>query len=148
MSFYQPAAHLQQTLSFIRHVNNVTKVPFFFILKNFACLRPHVRSQLLKCSSMTSSPHNSTTTTAFCMAHQPRFSTKYNIFKTQLPPSTVWDHITPVLQNTDWLAAQFKILLIAYKAFHKRAPSADINLLTPLTQSKHWTWGTGPWWWG
>ncbi|XP_068561742.1 LOW QUALITY PROTEIN: uncharacterized protein [Cebidichthys violaceus] len=159
-----------QTLSYERHVNHITKNTFFH-LKNIAGLRPSLSS------APPSPPLTETLIHAvitcrldYCNCILYGSPTKIinklqyiqNSAARLLSHSRTRDHITPVLQNLHWLSIQqiihFKILLITYKALHNLAPpylsdllhrhtpnrnlrSADANLFTPPTLSKHQTWG-------
>ena len=80
-----------------------------------------------------SSPHMSITVTHCSMVFHSINMTVYKGFSMQPPRVTrfcfvpKFDHITPVLRRLHWLPVRyqvmFKILLLAYKALHVKAPS-------------------------
>ena len=156
------------TLSFLPHVNHITKTAFFH-LRNIARLRPSlsptaaetlihafITSRLDYCNSILYGTTNKVLNKLQYVQNS----------AARLPTNTTCssDHITPVLHDLHWLPVKhrihFKILLTTYKALNNLAPpylsdllhqhapsrclrSADANLLQ-IQRTKCRTWGDGP----
>ena len=152
------------TLSFLPHVNQITKTAFFH-LKNIARLRPSlsfsaaetlihafITSRLDYCNGIL---YGITSKTLNKLQYVQNSAARL------LTSTRSRAHITPVLQNLHWLPVKerinFKILLTTYKALHNLAPpylsdlledyepprtlrSSDAGLLT-VYKAKRRTWG-------
>ncbi|XP_076841983.1 uncharacterized protein LOC143486075 [Brachyhypopomus gauderio] len=153
--------YMDPTLSFKSHINHVVKTSFFH-LRNIARLRStlptsaaetlvhaFITSRLDYCNSILYGLPSS-------VLQKPQYV--QNSAARLLTGSPSRQHITPVLRQLHWLPIKqrihFKILLFTYKALNNLAPSylsdllhrhaptrklrsADANLLTPTTSTKH-----------
>ena len=136
----QPWSDHGQTLSWTKHINNISKSAFFTI-RNIGRIQKHLdrencerlvhaleSSRLDSCNSiLVGLPDNEITKLqriqkCCCQIGINAGTRKY-------------DHITPVLQRLHWLPIRaridFKILLLTYKALHNLAPEYITELLIP-----------------
>ncbi|XP_071394679.1 uncharacterized protein [Centroberyx affinis] len=155
---------LDPTLSFLPHVNQITKAAFFH-LRNIARLRPSLSfsaAETLIHAFITSrlDYYNSI---LYGSSNNVLNKLQYvqNSAARLLTSTRCTDHITPVLHDLHWLPIKyrihFKILLTTFKAINNLAPpyladllhhhtptrhlrSADANLLQ-IIRTKHRTWG-------
>ena len=131
------------TLSFIPHVNHITKTAFFH-LKNIARLRPSltpsaaetlihafISSRLDYCNSIL---HGTTAKTLNKLQYIQNSAARL------LTSTRSRDHITPVLRDLHWLPVkyriEFKLLLTTYKSLNNLAPSYLSALLIPHAPSR------------
>ena len=146
----KPSTHIRNlgvifdpTLSFLPHVNNITKTAFFH-LRNIARLRPSltfsaaetlihafISSRLDYCNSILQGITSKTLN---------KLQYVQNSAARLLTSTRSREHITPVLQNLHWLPVKqrihFKTLLITYKALHNLAPPYLSDLLKAYTPSR------------
>ena len=131
------------TLSFLPHVNNITKIAFFH-LRNIARLRPSltfsaaetlihtfISSRLDYCNSIL---YGITSKTLNKLQYVQNSAARL------LTNTRSREHITPVLHDLHWLPVkqriQFKILLTTYKTQHNLAPSYLTDLLQPYVPTR------------
>ena len=130
-------------LTFRSHIKAITKTAFFH-LSNIARIRPilslcdaetlihaFVSSRLYYCNVLFSGlPSCSTRSLQLVQNSAARILTKNRKF----------DHITPILASLHWLPVQaradFKVLLLTYKALHGLAPPYLSELITPYTPAR------------
>lgn len=131
------------TLTFQTHIKEITKTAFFH-LRNIAKIRPAlsrrsaevvihalVSSRLDYCNVLFSGlPISTTRSLQLVQNSAARLLTKTSRFC----------HITPVLASLHWLPIQaradFKVLLLTYKALNGLAPSYLTELLSPYIPSR------------
>lgn len=132
-----------QTLSFDLHIKQVTKVEFFH-LRRIAKIRP-----LLSLNDAEVLVHSFVTSRLdYCnalLSGLPKKSFRglqlvQNAAARILIGSSRYDHISPVLASLHWLPVQvradFKVLLLTYKALNGMAPSYLTDLLTPYVPTR------------
>ncbi|KAF7644752.1 hypothetical protein LDENG_00060110 [Lucifuga dentata] len=130
-------------LTFQPHIKSITKTAFFH-LSNIAKIRPilslrdaetlihaFVSSRLDYCNVLLSGlPNYAIRSLQLVQNAAARLLTK----------TRKYDHITPVLASLHWLPVQaradFKVLLLTYKALHGLAPPYLSELLTPYTPAR------------
>ncbi|KAF7646093.1 hypothetical protein LDENG_00193770, partial [Lucifuga dentata] len=130
-------------LTFQSHIKSITKTAFFQ-LSNIAKIRPilslrdaetvihaFVSSRLDYCNVLLSGlPNYAIRSLQLVQNAAARILTK----------TRKYDHITPVLASLRWLPVQaradFKVLLLTYKALHGLAPPYLSELLTPYTPAR------------
>ena len=131
------------TLTFLPHVNHVTKTAFFH-LRNIARLRPSltpsaaetlihafISSRLDYCNSIL---HGITSKTLNKLQYVQNSAARL------LTSTRSRDHITPVLHHLHWLPVkqriEFKLLTTTYKSLHDLAPTYLSALLKPHAPSR------------
>jgi hypothetical protein len=105
------------------HLRNIAKIRNF-LSKNDAekCSHAFVTSRLDYCNALLSS-------------YPDKALNKLQLVLNMAAKKTKFDHITPVLASLHWLPdkarADFKVLLLIYKAVHGLAPTYLSNLVLP-----------------
>ena len=129
---------LDSSLSLTQHIKNITKSAFFH-LRNLARIRPilslpdaetlvhaFITSRIDYCNSLFSGLPLTTTN---------GLKIVQNAAARVLTRTRKFDHITPILKSLHWLPIQaradFKVLLLTYKALNGLAPSYITSMIQP-----------------
>ena len=138
MYTYDIQLTLDRDFSFEEHIKTVSRTAFFhlrniakirnFLSKNDAekCIHPFVTSRLDYCNALLSGYPDKALN---------RLQLVLNTAERILTRTKQFDHITPVLASLHWLPvkvrADFKVLLLTYKALHGLAPTDLSDLVLP-----------------